>query len=144
MTTVFDKFIHTLIGTAILLLVANKGSYMLTEKLFSNHGYIAINGCPTATGHLVHAVIFFILVFSIMLIFNLFRNVNKNTVMIKSALICTLLFFIITNTEIYKITGSLTGGLTADQNGCATIWGLLLHTMLFFLIAFAIMFIPSC
>lgn len=54
-----DKWRYTLYTTVIFILVVNPYAYQLTNKLFSVIlGKIAINGCPTMIGLLLHVVIF--------------------------------------------------------------------------------------
>jgi hypothetical protein len=146
---VIDKLIWALISTVILLAVSNPMSYKLGDMLvgkISKSGVIANNGCPTVLGHLIYAIIFFILIYAVMLIFNAFKSTGLQTsvlILLKYAFFSTLVFFIMTNTEIYKLIGNVTKNKTADANGCPTIIGLFVNALLFFVIYFAIMFFPQ-
>jgi hypothetical protein len=55
-----------------------------------------------------------------------------------------LVFLLISSPFVYKITGSLTHslGFTTSNNGCPNIYGLLLHTLVFLLLARCVMLIP--
>ena len=64
----------------------------------------------------------------------------------KYSFISALLFFIVANPELYKMTQFVFGPLftvTESAKGCPTIYGLLLHTVVFFGGMFALMTIPS-
>jgi hypothetical protein len=63
----------------------------------------------------------------------------------KYSFISALVFFIVANPELYRVTQSLFGGLfkIAEPMGAATISGLLLHTAVFFLVMLGLMLVPS-
>jgi hypothetical protein len=46
----------------------------------------------------------------------------------------TILFLVISSPITYRITSKLTMGLTADDKGCPTAFGVLIHTLLFLLL----------
>lgn len=55
-----------------------------------------------------------------------------------------LLFFIISNPFTYRLTNSLLGGLTgrlADPSGCPTTKGILVHSVVFGAIVYALMYV---
>jgi hypothetical protein len=55
-----------------------------------------------------------------------------------------LLFFLISNPFTYRLTNSLLGGLTgrlADPSGCPTTIGILLHSVVFGMIVYALMWV---
>jgi hypothetical protein len=61
----------------------------------------------------------------------------------KYSLYSALVFFLIANPETYKMTQSLFGFLfTTSSGGCPTPFGLLLHTLLFFLVLLGLMLFP--
>ena len=62
----------------------------------------------------------------------------------KYSFISALLFFIVANPELYKMTQFVFGSLfTVANNGCPTLYGLLLHTFVFFGGMLALMTIPA-
>jgi len=64
----------------------------------------------------------------------------------KYSFISALLFFIVANPELYKMTQFVFGSLFTvanTANGCPTIYGVLLHTVVFFGGMFALMTIPA-
>ena len=68
-----QKWHITLFSAFIFLLVVNPYTYKITNMIFSKLlGPIAINGCPTMVGLLLHTVVYILLVRGSMDI-NLFR-----------------------------------------------------------------------
>jgi hypothetical protein len=63
----------------------------------------------------------------------------------KYSFISALVFFLVANPETYKLTQNLFGGLVhiAYPMGAATPAGLLLHTVVFFLVMWALMMVPG-
>lgn len=63
----------------------------------------------------------------------------------KYSFISALVFFIVANPETYKFTQTLFGRLfeVAHPMGAATPYGLLLHTVVFFLAMWGLMMVPS-
>ena len=146
MTSILGKLLHSTLSCGLMLAVANKTTYEFVDKLMGNKGIIAQNGCPTVKGHLVHTVIFFILIFALMIAFNLAtseQNKKSAWLLAKYSFYGTLLFFIVTSTELYKLVGNLTNGATADLNGCPTTNGILLHAGVYLLMLFGVMFFPK-
>ena len=105
---------------------------------------VGLNNCPTAIGHFTQTLIFFVLSLILMVIINLFKSENKKTfgLMIKYSFYGTLIFYLISNKEIYKLTGDTLGSNIA-KDGCATTWGVLLHAFVFMLVKFGVMFLPK-
>jgi hypothetical protein len=61
---------------------------------------------------------------------------------VKYSAISALLFFLVANPELYKITQSIFGWV-AHPMGAATPAGLLLHTFVFFLAVLGLMYVPQ-
>jgi hypothetical protein len=60
--------------------------------------------------------------------------------------ISALVFFIVANPELYKFTQMVFGGLfkvAQPMGAAATFGGLLLHTVVFFLLMLALMMVPN-
>ena len=58
-----EKWNITLFSAVLFLLVVNPYTYNLTQSLFSKIlGPIAINGCPTMVGLMLHTVVYILLV----------------------------------------------------------------------------------
>lgn len=104
------------------------------------------SGCPTAIGHLTQTLIYFILSIILMVIVNVFMpSENKKSIglMFKYSFYGALMFYFISNKEIYQLTGNIMGNNIASMKGCATTWGVLLHAFVFMLVKFGVMFFPK-
>ena len=57
-----DKWRWAIYIGLIFLLVANPYTYNLTQRLFGSFMNVAINGCPTTSGVILHCIILIILI----------------------------------------------------------------------------------
>ena len=143
---IYNKILYSGLSTAIMVAVSNPYTYQLFDKLVGSNSVISVSGCPTIVGHLIHSLVFFILIFVVMLLVNVVKkNDNKKSawVLLKYSFYATLLFFIITNTEIYKFVGMLTNNKSANNEGCPTTLGFIIHSVVFFFVVFGVMFFPK-
>lgn len=61
---------------------------------------------------------------------------------VRASLTAAVLFFIVANPVVYRLVDGLLGGLIgriASPSGCATTWGLIVHSAVFGLAAYASM-----
>lgn len=144
--TLIDKLFKSALGAGIMMAVANPLTYSFVENVVSGKGDIAnLNGCPTVLGHIIHTVVFLILIVTLMIVLNYGRpdDIRKSLwTVFKYSFFSAVIFFALTSTEAYQFTNNLTGGLTADLTGCATQSGVLLHSFVYFVIIFALMLFP--
>jgi hypothetical protein len=146
MTSIIDKLIKSALGAGIMVAVSHPQTYSLVENIVSKQGVISVNGCPTATGHLVHTAVFMVLIYALMLVTSyntpdIFRK--PLLVLLKYAFFSALIFFVLSSAEIYKFVNKFTGGVTADFNGCPTNYGILLHAFIYFIVVFVMMLFPA-
>lgn len=59
---------------------------------------------------------------------------------VKFSLYSTLLFFVVANPVTYTFMNSIVGGVATG--GCPTAFGFVLHSVVFFLLSYAIMTLP--
>jgi hypothetical protein len=58
-----QKWKISIFSAFIFLLVVNPYTYTLTNKIFSKFiGTVAINGCPTSVGLVLHTIVYILLV----------------------------------------------------------------------------------
>ena len=55
------------------------------------------------------------------------------------SLMSAAIFYIIANPETFKLVSKLLGGWVAGPQGCPTLMGLVVHTIVFFLITWGLM-----
>jgi hypothetical protein len=58
------------------------------------------------------------------------------------ALYSAIAFLVISSPIMYRIVAAILGGIVASPTGCPTLFGLLLHTAVFFGIIYGLMFVP--
>lgn len=144
--TLIDRLFKSGLSTGLMLAVANPITYNFVENTFSKTGKISVDGCPTVMGHLIHTVVFFILLFTMMVLIGYTRPDQMRKpllLLLKYTFYGTLIFFALTNTEMYKFINNFTGETTADMNGCPTRTGLFLHAIIYFITVFTVMTLPQ-
>jgi len=96
--------------------------------------YKVVSGseCPNAWSHVLHMFVFIMLVGIILTIINLMKNryVRKpfNNIIL-CAITYGLIFYLLSNNEIYTITDKLPYIQTIDGAGCPTYIGIFLHSI---------------
>ena len=124
MNIVLKQKIYQSALSSIVFLVASLPSlYNESNKFVSASG-----SCPTYKSRLLHTLGFFAL--SILAMKYISKSDKSLQVLSKCALFGSLLFFIISSPEAYKFTNSIYSGL-ADESGCPTMTGLVVHTLLY-------------
>ena len=124
--------------SAVLFLVVNlPQTYQLTNKIIP--GTVLSNGCPTALGLLVHALVFFGVSF-----LSMGRSDKIETgVKLKHSLYGTLIFFFLSNPVFYKLMGSMFGNGISDTLGCPTFLGILISSILYCTSLVGVMYLPN-
>lgn len=138
MTTLAEKFRISL-GSAILFLGINlPQTYSLTNSILPFNLVNTTTNCPTATGLLIHLAVFFISTFLSM------GNPYDNTwIKVKHSLYGSLIFFFLSNPTFFSLLNSLMGNQFAGANGCPTLLGVIISTILYCMALIAIMYLPE-
>lgn len=132
----FQKKLQISAGASFLFLIINlPQTYNLTNKLLPWR--TTQNGCPTHLGLLTHTLVFFIITFLTM------GNAKVKTgIKLKHSLYGTLIFFMLSNPATYSFVAGLFGNQLAN-NGCPTLKGVLLHTVVYCAFLVAVMYLPN-
>jgi hypothetical protein len=93
--------------------------------------------CPKNKQLITNMVTFFMLSFLTMS----GSNVKIGT-KIKHSLYSSLIFYFVSSPALYSLVGSVLGSSFSDQNGCGTLYGLILHTVVYCCILVAVMYLP--
>lgn len=129
-----NNLYHAGMGAAMFMLVSLPQLYGKTNSLVYDDG-----SCPTYKSKLLHTLAFFALVVLVM------KYIGKSdkplALLCKYALFGSLLFFVMSSNEAYKLTNSLYPGLA--DNGCPSMTGICVHTILFGLALFGMMHLPK-
>lgn len=127
--TLLENIFTAIIAGIMFILVSAPLTYKITTG----------SNCPTALGHVLHAVVFLVLTSIIAFSSNLFKN-KYNKKSIKDIFICilivTLAYYLFSNDEIYSITNKLPFIQTIDGSGCPTYVGIGLHSVIYMIVIF--------
>lgn len=138
MSTLKEKIIISASSAFLYMIVNLPQTYKLVNGVIPFNTYNESINCPTHTGLLLHAIVFFVLTFLTM------GNPAKKTgIKLKHSLYGTLIFFLISSPAMFAIVGKLLGNQFADQNGCPTIQGIFLHGIVYFIALVAVMYLPN-
>lgn len=136
MNTLTDKLYCAGYGSVVFLVASLPQLYDKTNSYFNEQG-----SCPTYKSRLLHTLIFFALV---LLTMKYLAKSNKSLqVLSKYSLFGALLFFLLSSPEAYRTTNGIYAGLADSNNGCPTMTGLIIHTVLFGAALFGMMYLPD-
>lgn len=97
-----------------------------------SNNFLAVEGnCPSWKSRLLHTIVFFVLTY--LAITYVEKSENKDNIM-KRCVTYTLLFFILSSPELYRLTDSFGIITTADRNACPTVTGIAIHSVVFVLL----------
>lgn len=124
---------HAGMGAAIFMLMSLPQMYNKTNSIVDELG-----SCPTYKSKLLHTLIFFVLVIIVMKYIG--KSDKSFALLCKYAIFGSLLFFIISSNEAYMLTNGIYPGLS--DNGCPSMTGVCVHTVLFGILLFGMMYLP--
>lgn len=137
-----QKILWSAVAAAIFIILNLPQTYAQTSILTQSDDA----NCPTAGAKFVHAGVFFAISYLIMKIAS-YQKTNGRVIsdakMIKYSFYSTLLFLVISGTDLYDITGKLIPGI-ANGRGCPEMKGILIHGLVFFVILLIMMNFPEC
>jgi hypothetical protein len=130
-----QKLYHAAISSCVFLVASLPYGYGKTN------GFLSASGdCPTYKSKLLHTLGFFALS---LLVMKFIGKADKPLeLMVKYATYSSLLFFLLSSTEAFKLTGSLVDGL-ADESGCPTLTGVAVHTLVYGGVLMLLMSLPK-
>ncbi len=138
MSSPTQKAVISIFAATLFFIVSAPNTYMLTN-FFNN-----TTSCPSDIGSLIHMIVFFGITFgSMFLNFGDKENSNiSSSIKFKHSLYSALIFYLISSKPMYKLTRMFHSGIANDQ-GCPTYFGLLLHSLVFFAAIFTVMYLPD-
>ena len=135
----FGQKLSISIKSALLFAVVNLPQvYKLTDSVLPINLFNSGTNCPTNTGLLVHAIVFFVLTF-----LSMSFATARLGIKLKHSLYGTLIFFLISSPAMYSFVGSVLGDQFADSNGCPTMLGVVLHAAVFCAALVGVMYLPE-
>lgn len=131
-----DKLKYSVISGLIFLLLSLGFIYSYIDKsLFKNSGVFSVNGCPTFFGHILTTLLFFIIIFLIMLMYDR-DNISSK---LKYSFYGALLFYFLSNKELYQTNSFITGLNLSNRIGCPNNLGLGIHFIVYIVISYLLM-----
>lgn len=129
-----QKLYHSGVAAAIFLVASLPQLYSKSNSLVSDSG-----NCPTHKSRLLHVVLFYAI--SVLVMKFVLKSDKSFQTMSKYAINGALLFFLLSSPETYSLTNSVVGGLS--DNGCPTIKGLAVHTVVYLVALVGLMSLPK-
>lgn len=138
MATLQKKIGISIFSALIFTLVNLPQTYKFTNSLTQYELYNNSTNCPTNMGLIIHAIVFFALTFLSM------KNPKEKTyIKLKHTIYGTLIFYLMSSPALFSITGSILGDNIANTNGCPTLLGIGLHSLVYCTILVSIMYLPE-
>ena len=137
-----NKLIYASIGTAAFFLLSHPTTYEILNTFLPTK--IKVDPCPSPNTRIIQVIIFAILMFSILVLLNMFAIHNKKSIwyFAKQALFATLIFYILSSTEMHTLMADITKRKDSLlKDGCPTISAKFFHSILYFIAAFGSMYI---
>ena len=135
MSQIHKKLLYSLFAAIIFIIVSLQFSYNITNKLT---GITSIHNSPSIAGHLIHTGVFFFLILLGMIGFNKYStNQISSEQLIKYSFYSALLYYFISNSEVYILTSQVLGN-TSNNNG-PTDKGIIIHSIIYFVIILGMM-----
>ena len=133
-----NKKVMISMNSAILFLLVNlPQTYQVMNKLLGSVVYNEQTKCPTNVGLVVHALVFFAITY-----LGMGKSSVSKGIKLKHSLYGTLIFYLISSPALFSVVGSLLGNWVSDSNGCPTMQGLLLHSLVFCMALVGVMYLP--
>tara|TARA_B110000208_G_C11777134_1_gene432467 strand:+ start:34 stop:444 length:411 start_codon:yes stop_codon:yes gene_type:complete len=133
----FEKKVLISIKSAILFLLVNlPNTFKLTSKLLKLNLYNKY--CVTNLGLIIHTLVFFSLTY-----LSMSKSKINKLIKLKHSIYGTLIYYLLSSPAIYYISYLLFGNIVSNINGCYTINGLLIHSVLYCLSLIGIMYLPN-
>ena len=134
----FNQKLRISAGSAALFAFINLPFvYKLTNNISGLDLYNQASKCPTHLGLLVHTLVFFSISYFSM------SGVARTGIKLKHSFYGALIFFLVANPVTFKFVASILGKGIADSNGCPTLFGLLIHAIVYCALLVGVMYFPE-
>jgi len=139
------KLLCSAIAAAIFIAVSLPQVYGQTSRLTTtvSLGSTIEETCPTPEGKFIHAALFFAISYFVMKLMSTYKYMDSKSdgVLAKHAFYATLLFFLLSSTDSYRLTGKLVSGLS-NEAGCPELKGIIVHAIVFMAVLTLVMYFP--
>jgi len=131
-----QKLYHSAISSCVFLFASLPYGYGKTNSFIS-----ATGNCPTYKSKLLHTLGFFAL--SLLVMKFVGKSEKPLSLMVKYATYASLLFFLLSSTEAFILTRNLVSNSLADEEGCPTLTGVVVHTVVYCTALLGLMSLPK-
>lgn len=136
-----DKLFYSLVALFVFVLVSLPDMYKRTNKFTKT--FNTTTNCPNSEGKFLHSILFFVVLYVITKLYERQRfGVSRNGHIVKYVFYATLLFFALSSSDSYVLSRKYLSVNLASENGCPNLNGVLLHGLIFLVIATLIMYFP--
>ena len=133
MSTLQEKLYISIFSAFLFALVYLPYTFKLTNNLVNTYE----NECPTDIGLLLHTAVFFVLTY-----LSMWNSPHPAGLKLKFSIYGALIFYFIASPAMFNLTGSIFGDSIAHQ-GCPTLYGVLLHALVFCAALTGVMYLPN-
>ena len=138
MSTLQEKSMISLSSAVLFALVNLPITYSLTNAVLPVKTFNVSTQCPTHLGLLIHTLVFFAVTYFSMGVNNRMSQGMK----LRNSIFSALIFYLVSSPMMYSVVASVFGSRFASQTGCQTLFGVLFHAVVYFLILVAVMYLP--
>jgi hypothetical protein len=136
------KVMFGAVAAAVFVMVSCPKVYEQSSKVTTTIN----DSCPTAEGKFIHTAVFFVVNYVLMKMAPMQKYYTVESIsdglIVKYAFMATLLFFMLSSADSYKLTGRLVPGL-ANAEGCPEFKGLIVHGLVFLVVLVLMMYFPK-
>ena len=136
------KVLYSSVAAVVFFLVSLPQVYNQTSRLTTTISDM----CPTPEGKFIHSAVYFLIVYILMKLSASQNYLNtgyqSDGVLLKHAFTGTLLFFLLTSSDTYRLTRKAYSGL-ASELGCPTVVGVGVHAIVFLVVLVLTMYFPK-
>lgn len=130
----FNQKLRISVGSGILFALMNSHQLL---SYFGKHIISPNTKCLTDFG-----TIFQVLLFALVTFLSMRTSSIDTLTKLKHTTYGALIFFFVSNPVTYRVTSSILGRWIANATGCPTIYGILLHTLVYIAILIGVMYFP--
>jgi hypothetical protein len=134
------KLLCSAVAAAIFVAVSLPQVYGQTSRLTRTID----ETCPTPEGKFIHAALFFAISYFVMKLMSNYKYMEGKSdgVLAKHAFYGTLLFFLLSSSDSYRLTGKFVSGLS-NEAGCPEFKGIIVHAIVFLVVLVLVMYFPK-